>query len=263
MSAPIFIFSAGWRSGSTLLQRLISASNEVLIWGEAGGALDYFTESFSCYEQMLGDGNQRFKHGFGGNGAVEFAKFKSELDQKNHFWSACMNPPIEQVTDNFRGFLEKMYGQPAIKLGYPSWGVKEVRSGIDTALFLKRIFPDAKFLFLVRNPFDVITSIKKRNWMDHIDHPLPIIFYAQHWKKLANEFKQTDFGLLIKYEDLICDQFEIQKLRDYLNLTDIPDNFIKESHADWKVNNKSELSFFEKKTLTYILKKELILYNYK
>ena len=33
-AAPIFLLSAGWRSGSTLLQRLIMSDKNVLIWGE-------------------------------------------------------------------------------------------------------------------------------------------------------------------------------------------------------------------------------------
>ncbi len=31
---PIFILSAGWRSGSTLIQRLIMSKERILIWGE-------------------------------------------------------------------------------------------------------------------------------------------------------------------------------------------------------------------------------------
>ncbi len=32
--SPIFIFSSGWRAGSTYLQRLVMSSGKVLIWGE-------------------------------------------------------------------------------------------------------------------------------------------------------------------------------------------------------------------------------------
>ena len=32
--SPVFILSAGWGAGSTLLQRLIMSSGEVLVWGE-------------------------------------------------------------------------------------------------------------------------------------------------------------------------------------------------------------------------------------
>lgn len=31
---PVFILSAGWRSGSTLLHRMIMADEKVMIWGE-------------------------------------------------------------------------------------------------------------------------------------------------------------------------------------------------------------------------------------
>ena len=40
---PVFLFSAGWRSGSTLLQRLITHGGEVMMWGEPFGALDALT----------------------------------------------------------------------------------------------------------------------------------------------------------------------------------------------------------------------------
>ncbi|WP_305908373.1 sulfotransferase [Methylomarinum sp. Ch1-1] len=261
-NSPIFIFSAGWRSGSTLLQRLISSSGKVLIWGEAGGALDCFSDSFDRYGQMLGDGNQRFKHGFGGNGAKEFSRFIEAGDKRNHHWSACMNPPAEHIASTYKNFLDHLYGQPAFDLGYSSWGVKEVRSGIETAYFLKNIYPDAKFIFLVRNPFDVILSIKKRNWMDYVDHPAPLLFYLKHWKKLANEFRTATLGLPIKYEDLVNDPTTINKLSDYLQLSDIPHDFIQESHADWESNTQVELSLIEKTVLSYMLKTELKTYHY-
>ena len=31
---PVFVLAAGWRSGSTLLQRLVMSSGETLVWGE-------------------------------------------------------------------------------------------------------------------------------------------------------------------------------------------------------------------------------------
>ena len=33
-SEPVFILSAGWRSGSTFLRRCLMASSDILIWGE-------------------------------------------------------------------------------------------------------------------------------------------------------------------------------------------------------------------------------------
>ena len=35
--SPVFLLAAGWRSGSTLLQRIIASSGDVLMWGEPYG----------------------------------------------------------------------------------------------------------------------------------------------------------------------------------------------------------------------------------
>ena len=32
---PIFVFAAGWRSGSTLVQRMLTSVDDIMIWGEA------------------------------------------------------------------------------------------------------------------------------------------------------------------------------------------------------------------------------------
>jgi hypothetical protein len=34
MTQPLFILSAGWRSGSTLLQRMLIGNEQLMIWGE-------------------------------------------------------------------------------------------------------------------------------------------------------------------------------------------------------------------------------------
>ena len=50
---PVFILSAGWRSGSTLLQRMLMQNNErILIWGEPfhqSNILDCMMNQFRCF----------------------------------------------------------------------------------------------------------------------------------------------------------------------------------------------------------------------
>lgn len=262
MSEPIFLFSSIWRSGSTLLQRLINASNEVLVWGEAGGALNSIQDTYARYQQMLGDGGQIYKHGYGGNGASQFDKFKDGGDDIHNKWIACMNPPLEHIEHQLRTLLNGIYMTPAEELGFSRWGLKEVNSGIETAQFLKRLYPNAKFVFLVRNPFNCILSIKKRKWLDALDHPDPLLLHAKHWRKLSQEFRKSDFGMLIKFEELVSDQEVIMKLRDYLNIDSIPVDFIANSHVDWPTKDKQELSIIEKIRLRYILGEEMSHYGY-
>jgi hypothetical protein len=263
MSGPIFIFSSNWRSGSTLLQRLVNASNEVLIWGESGGALDSFQDAFVRYQQMLGDGDTLYTHGYGGNGSRQFEEFSKGETGTHNKWIACMNPPLEHIQAQIRNLMDRIYRIPAEELGYSRWGIKEVRSGIETAKFLKQLYPDAKFLFLVRNPMSSILSIKKRKWLDERGHPNPLLFYANHWAKLSKEFRNADFGMLLKFEEMVSDPELVRRLGDYLDLDALPEDFISNSHADWPTKNEEGLSMLEKLKLRYLLREEMDHYGYR
>ncbi|HEB55831.1 MAG TPA: sulfotransferase [Gammaproteobacteria bacterium] len=263
-TSPIFIFSAGWRSGSTMLQRMITATNETLIWGEAGGAINSFSDAYTRYEQMLGEGKKLYKHGYGGNGAKQYEKMCENTKEIAHEWVACLNPPLEIIADSIRDSIESIYKKPALELGYKNWGIKEVQSNIETAFFLKKLFPQAKFIFLVRNPMNCLLSIKRRGWMDKHNDRKAIIYYANHWLNLAKSFQNLDFGILIKYENLIAnDDNAVQKLADYLEIPTLSNTFIAKSHVDWQAENNERLTFFERKKALAIIGNEMRKFNYK
>lgn len=261
---PMFLFSAGWRTGSTLLQRAIIASGKALIWGEAGEALNSFSSAEEGYVQMLGPGDKVYSGGLGGNGAQQFDAFK-KADRRHgvNLWIPCMNPPIETIHQAFRHMFDEMYGKPARELGYRAWGVKEVRSGIDTAKFLKRLYPDAQFVFLVRNPIDCLTSLKRHNWMDRPKDERALEYYAHHWVKLASEFRTADFGMLVRYEDFISQTSTANSLMSYLGLPEIQTDFISESRVKGNVNNESGLGWRELRRAKAIVLSEMQEHGYK
>jgi hypothetical protein len=262
MNKPVFIFSAGWRSGSTMLQRVITASGQALVWGEAGGALDRLADAFAGYEQMLGPGNQRFKHGFGGNGAREYENFVAAGRKGFNEWIACMNPPVETFMGSFRQFLEAIYARQASELGYNNWGIKEVQSGHEAANFLHALYPEALFIFLVRHPVACLTSIKRHNWLDRPNDPKALEYYADHWARLANDFRQMDFGRLVKYEDLVSAPDTQKQLGAYLGISALSDCFKEVNRADWKSMNNAALSFWEKRRLLRIVREEMQHHGY-
>lgn len=243
---PVFVFSAGWRSGSTMIQRLIASSYEIMMWGEAGGALDSFEDALVRYEQMLGAGGKRFRHGFGGNGADQYEAFIKAGKEGENKWIACMNPGLEHIKQSLRELLYAIYARPAMEDGYGRWGVKEVQSGLGAAVFLRELFPEAKFVFLVRNPYDAMLSIKRRNWMDMAGERDPLGFYMHHWSRLALEFKQVDFGFHVKYEDIISNAGVVDEMVRYLELENIDNSFTARSRADWKASNAQQLSLYER-----------------
>ena len=260
--SPIFICSAGWRSGSTMLQRAIIDTSKVLMWGESGGALNHLRLSYEAYEQMLESGNIKFNTGYGGNGLEQFNLFQDNSSRRSNLWIASMNPPIEQFQESFKSFFESIYLSNAQKLSYQRWGVKDVMADIDTARWLNNIFPKAKFIFLIRNPLDCMLSIKRRNWMD-VDDPVKALkYYAQSWKKLAFEFRQADFGHVVYYEKILQDKKIIDDLAEYLELPELDGNFIGTSKVDWKASNDNQLTFYEKFRLKGILGDEALLHGY-
>ena len=261
-TAPVFVFAAGWRSGSTLLQRMLTASREILVWGEAGGALECLADAWIRYEQMLGPGGTRFRHGFGGNGAQEFEAFVEAGQDGVNQWIACMNPPSNDIQTALGAALDRIYGQPARDLGYPRWGVKEVRSGIDTVKFIEQISPDAKFVLLVRNPFHCLESIKRRSWVDGGACDDPLQQFARHWERLARQFRLSDFVIKMKFEDLTSNADEVTRLARYLELENIPFQFPDRSRADWKPTLEEGLSRREKKRLRRIVEEEMHQWGY-
>jgi hypothetical protein len=210
-SAPIFIFSAGWRSGSTFLQRWIMTGEKILVWGEpyshAGliqslaGQVKAFTRDWPMDEFFV-HVNAR------------------ELTQA---WVANLYPSPANFMDAHIAFLERLFLEPARAFGKSRWGLKEVTLGVDHACYLRWLFPHAKFLFLYRDPYDAYGSYRKwRSW--YRTWPGDPVFtasrYGTIWRELAADFTenyQRVGGLLLRYEELRT-QATRAGLEDYLDL---------------------------------------------
>ncbi|WP_017711059.1 sulfotransferase [Prochlorothrix hollandica] len=214
---PIFIFSAQWQSGSTLLQRLINSDRRVLIWGEPfhksnlvqslGNSLRSFTAQFPPEDYFIDSPN-----------------FRDSEDQFDRRWTANLYPELQTLITAHRGFYHSLYGQPALDRGFERWGIKEVRLSMDHAYYLKWLFPRAKFLFLYRNPYKAYQSC--HTWRDlylrwpDVPVPTPQVF-GTLWREMVEGYQagyqQVD-GLLIKYEDFCAGSPAVDQLSDYLDL---------------------------------------------
>lgn len=87
--------------------------------------------------------------------------------------------------------------------------------------FLLLNFPDAKYLYQVRDPRDMALS-----WKLHVGHPGGVIHAARQWQKdqqnyLKNfsELKKRGRAILVRYEDLISSpKIELQRVMALFNL---------------------------------------------
>jgi hypothetical protein len=193
--APIFVLSAGWRSGSTLVQRLIASDASVLMWGEPFedyGIVHRLTQTI----ELFGPGDAHLSN------SIEH--LQGALSNQ---WIANLNPGAAALRSAHRAFFETLFSNPAKARGYRRWGCKTVRLNANHAHYLRWVFPEAKFVFLIRHPLHSFASYRGRRWF-YLRPGLQVRHSRQflgHWQKLASSFLAQSAALgalVVRYEDL-------------------------------------------------------------
>lgn len=211
---PIFLLSAGWRSGSTLLQRLIMSDSNVLIWGEPYDECGMI--------QSLAGAMKAFRHDWP---PADYFYDGTPPGELSGNWIANLFPSPDDLRKGHRALFDTMLSEPAKKAGATRWGIKEVRLDIGHAFYLRWLYPKARFVFLYRNPLDAYRSYSRygRNWYDTWpDEPVftPTAF-GRHWRELMAGFlaESKELGaLVIRYEDLVAGRVSLDELEQHLNI---------------------------------------------
>lgn len=199
MQRPVFLFSTGWRTGSTLLQRLLCSHPDILVWGENRGVVDRLAQVHQTLEGLQQLSQEHVEH-FRESGTMG--------------WIAMMNPPIEKFDEGLRKLFETYFAFPTQQLGRARWGFKEVRHGLGTARFLQRLYPEARFLLLSRHPQDCLASARapvrgddpvEGSILAEAGGPLG---FLKNWARIAEDFNADWTGiphLLLRYEHVVED----------------------------------------------------------
>lgn len=250
-NAPVFLFSAGWRSGSTLLQRLLCSTNELVVWGEPLGnsavvanlasTLTHFTDKWP---------------------ADEFFSHAHDIESFSSSWIANVTPEMEVFKAAHKAFLDTWLAQSAKDTyGIAKWGLKEVRLTIEHAKYLKWIYPNAKFIFIYRDLFAAYRSWRGNQWEDSWPgyFTWSPVSYARHWKLLLSGFfdgyEEVD-GVLIKYEELVSGNIDLQELARHIGIdqidTTVLDKRIASPDENKKNRSKWRLTIIEKQLMKIV-----------
>lgn len=209
---PIFILAAGWGSGPHLLQRTLTRDPNLMIWGaphdrarivqSLAGQWTPFTRSWP---------NERSQ--------VPLAPEESLSDP----WCENRSPAVAEMRQAHRLFLDRMFGAPARRVGRSRWGLEEASLDGDHLAYLRWLYPAARFILLVRHPFDAYAAAKPHdsgipNGAATVRHD-PRAF-GEHWSRLSRQFHglATDARcLLVRYEEL---QESMPALRTHVGVAD-------------------------------------------
>ncbi len=214
---PIFVLSTIWRSGSTLFQRTLCTDHNILIWGEPYADCNLFA-SLSRSAMALTQKNWPAPGHFA-------AGFEKAFEKPEEYFIANLYPPLDALRKGHRALLDTTFAVPAKQKGRERFGIKFVRLSLEEAQYLEWIYPDAKFIFLVRNPWDCWRSYKGYNWKYRWPKQTisKISQFAMLWKKQTSELLQFSSRnrMWIRYEDFLQPDFDWARFRDFCELPNI------------------------------------------
>jgi hypothetical protein len=215
--APIFLLSTGWRTGSTLLQRILVTDPRLLLWGEPLGEMTVVSRIAEMMSHFISSTNlQLWKN-----------QEDSILAALSTSWVANLYPSSNDFRLALRSLFDQWLGEPARQRGFSRWGFKEVRLGGTEASLLRWLYPNAKFVLISRHPYDCYRSMADSHWdqIVYYRHPdVPVdsaASFAQHWNRLAVSWSELppEFpSFHIKYEELIGGKVDFRKLESWLGI---------------------------------------------
>jgi hypothetical protein len=203
--APIVVTSPSVRCGTTLVQRLLSASDNGFIYGEEIG---HQLRTLTAW--LFG-----LMRGWEQNGAAVDEDFARALAGELGDWRPGLTPPTEVMQ---RAWVETFYQLPkaldehAAAIGRPVWGFKIPGYTRDMLRTLLMLLPRAKVIYVFRNPLDVVRSAKARRFTEGDQGVAALCAEWARNLREAAELGADERLLFLKYEDLVQRQEDVTRL---------------------------------------------------
>ncbi len=214
-AAPIIITSPTTRCGTTVLQRLLTASDNAFIYGEeVGNHFVTLTTWFSIVFETLAK-----------EGADRDLQFQEALSGKLNEWRPHLHVPTQIM---LRAWIDTYFQLPLAlaefgrSIDRPIWGFKWPGYPRDTIRALLALMPRARVIYIYRNLIDVLMSAKARRFVKTDED---VAKYCSEWSINMDEchsLKSDERLLFLKYETLLeARDRQVRMIEDFARVSNI------------------------------------------
>lgn len=158
--APLFVVAPSARCGTTLVQRLLNSSRQIVVYGE-----DHMM--FNAMPPLV---TGILAHRDGPTAKDVAQQRRQFLAGDTNDWTGTLLPdPKDHAEFIIRQAVElfAFYESDARRLGFARWGVKYPLRSWRPAEVIGRLLPSARFLVLYRHVLDALASAKGRGWIQN------------------------------------------------------------------------------------------------
>lgn len=210
----LFILSAP-RSGSTLLRVLLNRLPDVISPPES-----YFLE-FYKNNKNLNPGREKDREII----AVNWIAFRNHLNVRNLYNRENFRSLVEKEArtwaDVFSILVQSYANDAEMQYGADTLICEKTPLHIEYQKELKEIFPTASIIYLVRDPRDVVASLKTCSWASSC-----VIKNSHYWSRTIQMLEEGQNRLVVKYEDLVdFPDAEFKRIGSFLDMT-IDEDFL-------------------------------------
>jgi hypothetical protein len=194
--APVIVTSPTTRCGTTLIQRLLCASDNAFIYGEEIGNQFRMLGSLLAHQVQVCDA--------AGDAVDE--DFCRALIGELKRWQPGLRPPgqvlIDALTETFFQLPQRLAGF-GDTIGRPIWGFKWPGCPPETLHLFLALMPQARIVYALRNPADALRSAKARRFVRSTEDAAAFCGqWAQHVTAMA-PWADDPRVMVLRYEDLV------------------------------------------------------------
>ncbi len=191
-NSPIFIVGCP-RSGTTLLRTIIASHSRMIVSPES----HFFNYWLKEYGHLNLEDESEFQYFWKDFSASKrFSYFELEPD-------AFLKKLNELGTPSFKAVFELLMAEYAATKNKPRWGEK-TPAHYDYLETIFDWFPNARILWLIRDPRAVSASLLKVDWASNYIHS-NAYYWLSSAKLYLEKWQEEPRVLLLKYEDLVID----------------------------------------------------------